>query len=153
MQITDAQIGVALEAFDHKAGYSKIEKMRAALEAALLAGLETPAGYVTKSLAESLSQGLSGAITISSQKTAHHSEPIYLKPVRAEPAFRPLKWVTYNIDMHKADTFYGSYVVTKFGMWWLRGVGNEESRQCENLQKAFEEAQEDYQMRIRSALA
>lgn len=35
--VTDAQIGVALEAFDQKAGYSKIEKMRAALAAALSA--------------------------------------------------------------------------------------------------------------------
>ena len=35
--VTDAQIGVALEAFDQKAGYSKIEKMRAALEADLSA--------------------------------------------------------------------------------------------------------------------
>jgi len=35
--VTDAQIGVAIEAFDQKAGYSKIEKMRAALEAALSA--------------------------------------------------------------------------------------------------------------------
>lgn len=33
--VTDAQIGIALEAFDQKAGYSKIEKIRAALEAAL----------------------------------------------------------------------------------------------------------------------
>lgn len=35
--VTDAQIGIAMEAFDQKAGYSKIEKMRAALEAALTA--------------------------------------------------------------------------------------------------------------------
>lgn len=33
MQITDSQIDIAIEAFDQKAGYSKIEKMRAALEA------------------------------------------------------------------------------------------------------------------------
>ena len=32
--VTDAQIGIALDAFDQKAGYSKIEKMRAALSAA-----------------------------------------------------------------------------------------------------------------------
>lgn len=33
-KISDATIGVALEAFDQKLGYSKIERMRAALEAA-----------------------------------------------------------------------------------------------------------------------
>lgn len=123
--------------------------VRAALEAALSANKEKPAGYVTKSLAASLSQGLSGAITISSQKTTTHSEPIYLNP---KLSIKPLEWVTYNLDMHKADTFFGSYVVTKFGTWWMRGVGDEESHQCENRQKAFEEAQSHYEALIRSTL-
>jgi hypothetical protein len=44
--VTDAQIGIALEAFDQKAGYSKIEKMRAALEAAMSAAEPHPAPSV-----------------------------------------------------------------------------------------------------------
>ncbi len=86
MEVSYNLIGVALEAYDSKAGYSKIEKMRAALEAALSTDAD-PVGYTDQSeLNNERGHGLFAHASSDRKWLGDNPIPLYAVPVKTAPA-------------------------------------------------------------------
>lgn len=71
-----------------------------------------------------------------------------------EKAVKPLAWESYNIDMHKAETFFGYYAVAASGHCWLNAgpLSAPFESICRTVDTAKAFCQADYEMRILSAL-
>lgn len=67
---------------------------------------------------------------------------------------KALAWESYNIDMHKAETFFGYYVVAASGHCWISAGPRELTFESigKSVEMAKEFCQADYERRILSAL-
>jgi hypothetical protein len=67
---------------------------------------------------------------------------------------KPLIWEVYNIDMHKAETFFGYYVVAASGHCWLNAgpLAKDFESIGKNVDAAKGFCQADYEQRIMAAL-